>query len=163
MYDPQDLTAGDVILVNGWSHGQSLLGRAFDLLIDWSTDSKYHHAALVGDGVLIEALWTVTLSPLDKYQDCADAFRLPFSDSVKAQAVSWALSRTGERYGIGEVLLDFDRYDLHAIPKLRHRLRRYTCSALVNTAYAHLGHPITRAPFPSPADLSYSPLPSLMR
>lgn len=154
-YDPATLAMGDVVLVERGP--RDLLGW----LIDVATDSPFCHAALVGDGCLIEALWTVTRSPLGKYAAAGWAYR-PVSALVgpvaRQQAATWATARLGRRYGVGEMLADAGRDVLHLPLWPRAAPRRFTCSGLVAAAYAAAGTKLTHAPWPSPMDLAESPL-----
>lgn len=156
MYDPSSLHEGDIILVAGW--GSSPGGDLLSLLISWATVNPFHHAAIVGDGKIIEALWTVQTSPLDKYASAGWTFSVDTSDAVRRAAVDWCMRRLGERYGIRELLDDAGRDVLHLPIGWRVRPRLYTCSGLIAAAYAAAGLVLTYAPLPSPADLSYSPL-----
>lgn len=158
-YRVADLQPGDTILVRGG--GKSLPARALDAAIRWSTGSSYTHAVLVGDGVLIEALEKVTLSPLGKYAEIGDRFEVeicPYSGHPSARAIEWAKAHVGAPYGVREILLDAARFDLHWLPHVRRPLRHLTCSGLVAMAYAQSGITLTYAPWPAPSDLSYSPL-----
>ena len=159
MYDPRTLRAGDVILVNGAPPGEAFPGRLLDLAIGWATVSPFHHAAIVStSGTLIEALWRVTESPADKYASCAISLRPFCAAKVCAKAAQWASSRVGDRYGIAEILEDGGRDILHLPIGWRFHPRHLTCSGLVAASYVAAGAPLTRAPVPSPADLSYSPI-----
>lgn len=158
MYDVGQLRPGDIALVCGHTQGESAAGFLLDFLIDFATVNPFHHAAIVGDGVLIEALWKVTASPLGKYQDVAYAFRPNVSKQVAAAAADWARGRIGDRYGVKEILADGARDLLHIPVGFGWRPSHLSCSALVAEAYRRVGAPITRAPLPSPADLSYSPI-----
>ena len=151
-YRVEDLKPGDVVLVEGVGP----LARA----IKWSTGSPFSHVALVGDGHLIEALWTVSRSPLGKYAAKAGwAYRVAgATDEQRAKAVAWAEGRVGAKYGIREIALDAAKFDLHWTPRLRHPLTRLTCSGLVAQAYREAGVVLTWASFPAPSDLSASPL-----
>lgn len=153
MYDPQRLQPGDVILVSG--------SGAIDVLaaiIRFATVSPYHHAALVGDGCLIEASFTVQRTPLDAYAETGEAFSVRASERRRLLAVAAATARLGTPYGIRELLADGARYFLHLPLIYPWNARRQTCSGLIAYAYRDAGIPLTFEPCPSPASLSYSPL-----
>lgn len=160
VYDPSTLRPGDIILCVG--KADLSLGGALDASIEWATDSPFDHAALVGDKELIEGLWRVTLSGLGKYADSTGvAYSVTATDAERAAAVAWMKSRVGQSYGVKELLEDAGRDILHLPlwPKGSPRAKqRYTCSGLVAAAYAQAGVTLTWAPWPSPADLSFSPL-----
>ena len=152
-YKASDLQPGDILLIT------ASRGSLLDSLIKWSTDSPYVHAAIVGDGCIIEGLWKVTESPLNKYEGNGWAFSVPGSTAEQRNAaVKWATSRVGRHYGVLEILLDGARFDLHWLPRHPIVPRRLTCSALVASAYLASGFRLTWAPFPAPADLAASPL-----
>lgn len=149
-YDPASLKPGDVVLV-------LCQPTVLDWLISRSTACPFVHAAIVADGHLVESCWAVQRAPLDKYAKIACAYRVPgATDAQKQAAVAWAEGVVGLRYGVREILLDAERFDLHHIPKLKAPLKRWTCSGLVAQAYRNAGYPVTHAPFPAPADLAYS-------
>lgn len=150
-YNPAHLHPGDVLLVRALTHCD-VLGA----LIDFATDSPYHHAVLVGDGFLIEALGHVTRSPLDKYKASADAFTVDAPPSVQEAAIHAAEDRIGTPYGVAELLDDAARYFLHLPVVYPWNARRQTCSGLVAYAYRKAGHPLTYAKVPSPGDLADS-------
>ena len=152
MYDPAQVRVGDIILVER---------RQWDLigaLIDWATVSPFCHAAIAGDGHLIEALWHVTESPLDKYAGGGWLFRTVASDAQRQAAAGWAESHVGQRYGLAELLDDAGRDVLHLPLWPRAQPRLVTCSGLVHAAYRAAGVHLTFAPWPSPMDLACSPL-----
>ena len=160
MYDPTTLQSGDVLLMIG--RPQLDLGGALDAGIEWATDSPFDHAALVGDGVLLEQLWTVTQSPLDKYAANGWRFQVRGVASYDAdKAIAFVTARLGQTYGVKDILADAARDILHLplwpanSPRAK---QRYTCSALVTAAWASAGVMLTYAPWPSPADLSFSAL-----
>lgn len=150
MYAPIDCQPGDVILVRG--RGPLSVG------IKWSTSSVYSHAAMVGQGRLVEAVWRVSEAPVDKYVAVGDRFGVQASEAQRAYAVAWMEKHLGRPYGTREILLDLDRYDLHWLARVRHPLNRWTCSGLIVEAYRQAGVALTYAPYPSPADLFYSPV-----
>lgn len=149
-YDVAALRPGDIILVT--SNG-SLLDRT----IAWS-QGPFVHAALVGDGHLVEQVWTARDSPLDEYSGIGWIYRVQATDKQRQAAVAWAEARLGQRYGVEEILLDAARFDLHLWPRRVRPLKRLTCSAFVAMAYASAGVTLTWAPWPSPTDLAASPL-----
>ena len=150
-YFVQDLVPGGIILVRG----RGIFADA----IRWSTGSPYTHAVYVLDReTLIEGLATVVESPADKYKNVGDFFTLADMAFVDTAAVSvWMRKHLGRRYGVKEILLDALRFDLHFVPRPR-PLRHYTCSGLICAGFGSAGVILTRAPWPAPSDLAYSPL-----
>jgi len=153
MYKVEQLQAGDVILVIG----TSCLAKG----IQWATVNQYSHAAIVGHGVLIEAVWPdVATAALETYEHTGWRFTTTATPLQKQTAVQEAHARVGTPYGLEELALDAGR-DIFHIP-WTHRLpgmnRLLTCSGLVAYVYKAAGYPLTYALFPSPADLSYSPV-----
>ena len=159
-YDPAHLQPGDILLMVG--RPNLSLGGWLDASIEWATDSPFDHAAIVGDGEIIEALWAVTASPPDKYAENGWAFSVPtVTEEQKQAAIRWAVSHIGHRYGVAELLDDAGRDILHLPlwPQASPRAKaRYTCSGLVAAAYASARVPLTWAPWPSPQDLACSPV-----
>lgn len=151
MYIVAALRAGDIILVRG----TSLLDRA----IQWASVSPYSHAALVGDGHLIEALGHVTRSPLGRYALRGDVFRVMAATDVQRRAaVAAAEQRVGQFYGWQMVAADAARDILHIPWWYRVKPRRLDCSGLVWWAWWSAGVDLTHAVAPSPGDLADSPL-----
>lgn len=156
MYHPDDLRPGDVLLMVG--RPRLSLGGVLDALIEYATVSPFDHACIVGDGHLVEALWHVQRSPLDKYAANGWRFSVNATEEQKAAAVAWMEQRIGWIYGIRELMRDGER-DILRVPMWpRVAPQRFTCSGLVAMAYQQAGVRLTLAPWPSPADLSYSPL-----
>ena len=148
---------GDVILVAGihWDHG--LGAGLLDAAIQWATDSPFHHAALVGHGVLIQALDTVGTAPLDTYTADGWLYRVDATADQRAAAIAAATRRLGTPYPASVLLDDAARDLLHLPIWARLTASRLTCSGLVAWAYRAAGVRLTWAPLPSPADLSFSP------
>lgn len=158
MYHVADLHAGDILLVHNAHHS------LFDWLIELATNAPWDHAAYVADPSdaqhgLIEGLWRVTASPLNKYQADGVIFRpLHCPLPTISRITEWLRHRLGDPYGVTELLLDGGLDYLHLTCLQRIKVRYYTCSGLLAVAFRANGYPLTFAPFPSPADLSYSPL-----
>jgi len=153
MYDPGQVEVGDVILVRG-----AAVWDVVAALIRLATISPYHHTVLVGEGHLIEAGFTVTRSPLDKYEHTGDAFSVRCTRQRALSAVAAAEARLGTPYGVAELLDDAGRYFLHLPLVYPWNARRQTCSGLIAYAYRAAGVTLTYQPCPSPGSLSYSPL-----
>lgn len=149
-YDAASLVPGDVILCP--SNG-SLLDR----LIAWS-QGPFVHAALVGDGHLVEQVWTARDAPRGAYARNGWVYRVQATDEQRTLAVRRAELMLGRHYGIEELIADGLRFDLHLWPRRALRLRRLTCSAFVCAMYAASGVTLTYAPYPSPVDLACSPV-----
>ncbi|MDA8343904.1 MAG: hypothetical protein M0Z66_00325 [Thermaerobacter sp.] len=158
MYDPSDLQPGDVLLMT--SGGRGFLPNLLDALIMFSEGNPLVHAALCGDGELIDPVWRVTCHPLDFYAKNGWRLRPNCPESSRRAAVDWARARVGDPYGLTELLEDGVRFDLHFVARAWYRLhrKRYTCSGFVAEAYTQAGVVLTYAPLPSPSDLSYSPM-----
>lgn len=153
MYDPGQLEAGDVILVRGGAPWDPIAS-----IIRLATVSPYHHAALVGEGHLVEAGLTVVRSPLDEYVRTGDSFPVRCAKPQAERGVAAAEARIDAPYGIAELLTDGGRYFLHMPLVYPWNARRLTCSGLIAYAYREAGVPLTYEPCPSPASLSCSPL-----
>jgi cell wall-associated NlpC family hydrolase len=147
MYDPEDLRPGDIILCEGELDVRDPLG----LIIMWASDNRFQHAALVGDGEILEAIDEVTAAPLHQYAPVG--WRYEVAGATEAQreaAVAAARRRLGEVYtcrSLGRVPL-YRRLDPHDV----------VSSGLVTWAFAQAGIRLTWEPLPTPASLSYSPL-----
>jgi hypothetical protein len=149
-YDPRRLSPGDVILVPG----RGVLAW----MIELSTANPFSHAAIAtGAGTLVEAAVVVVERPASVYAQEGWAYRVRAAEAERSRAVTSARRRLGEPYGVRELLFDAARFDLHLVPKPR-PLHHLTCSGLVAASYAEAGVILTHAPWPAPADLSYSPL-----
>ena len=157
-YQTQDLQPGDILLMQGRSTSP-WWDQALDAGIRWSTDCWAVHAALVGDGVIINPLWHVQADALAIYAQNGFAYRVANASAAHTRrAVQWAMQHVGQRYGLAELLADAGRLDLH-LPLGTHWFPHYvTCSGFVAAAYRHAGIALTYAPLPTPADLLYSPL-----
>ena len=144
------LLPGDVLLVEGTS--------VFDKLIRWATNSPYNHAAIVATDCVsvIEAQTPVALRiPASFYAGRADVWRLmPFAPKVALVAAARAERFVGQPYGWQEVI-GSGLWDVAHVP-IRYKLRTFDCSGLVVQSYADAGLMLSRHPFPSPADLSFS-------
>ncbi len=158
-YRAEALRPGDVLLMTTGPK-QSLGSRLLDVLIAVSEGNPFVHSCLVGDGHLIDPTWpSVQQAPLDRYSRSGWAFRVHTGEMRRQAALAWAEAHVGNPYGIGELFADAARYDLHIVLPAWYRWRpgRWTCSGFVSQAYLAAGVTLTRAPLPSPADLSYSP------
>lgn len=152
-YRIRDAQPGMVGLVAG-THPE-LLGAAIDCV----TLSRYHHAFLVGEGVIIEATWpTVRTTALETYANSADLFTVACTPEQRRMAVAHAHARVGDPYSIEELLVDGARDLLHLPLVWRWNAKALTCSAFVNAVYREAGVPLTWAVAPSPQDLWNSPL-----
>ena len=143
---------GDLLLVRG----QGPIERT----IEFCTSSPYSHVAtLTPSGELVEAkeFAKVRIVPVDTYPD-ADWFRVQCSPQKRLQAVAWALKRVGQPYGWGDITHDWNRPLVGADLLRRTHLQPLDCSCLVAWAFQQAGVQITRRPYPSPADLYFSPV-----
>jgi cell wall-associated NlpC family hydrolase len=156
MYNPADLKPGDIILCTGELHVVDIVG----LLIQWATNNPFQHAALVGNGCLIEAVEPdVRTAPLDEYAECGWRYEVAGATPEQAQtAIAAAMSRIGQPYGIKALLEDGLRYILHVPLYRRLDPHDLVCSGLVAYSWQQAGITLTYEPLPSPASLSYSPL-----
>ena len=159
MYDLAQLIPGDVLLMTSTPE-ESILAQLLDRAIALSEANPFVHAAIVGDGHIVNPVWHVQRDPPDLYARNGWAFRVQATDVQRAAAVRWAEAHVGSRYGIAELLADCARLDLHLVLPSWYRWRpqHWTCSGFVTEAYRAAGVPLTRAPVPAPSDLSFSPL-----
>lgn len=158
MYEISALEPGDIILVAGSSPGEKLLAKMLDYAIEWATVSPFHHAVIVGNGCLIEQLWHVQRSPLNRYESSGWLFKVNTSEAVKGKVVEAATRLLGTQYSIAGILEDGLRDLLHVPYIPRVAPHRYTCSGFIAEVYRRAGCRITNAPLPSPQDLAASPL-----
>lgn len=158
-YDPTTLQCGDVLLMVRHSPLWTPDGL-LDAGIAVSTVNPFDHSALAveqnGQLVIVEALWHVTVSPLDKYALDGWAFHTHLTPVQQTQLSQAALSTVGQRYGVVQVLESFLRDDIHVDLHPVLDPQHLDCSGLVNWAFQQAGYAITQASVPSPADLSYS-------
>lgn len=149
-----ELLPGDILLIEGTN--------PLDRLIQWATISPYSHAALVGDGCLIEALYRrgVVRSPICKYSQVRKFHgRVPrVAPADLTNAIAWAGLWVGRTYGWREAL-DSGARDLLHVPLRPRVFGHVDCSGLVAAAYLGPGRcALTRAIMPTPADLWASEL-----
>ena len=83
-------------------------------------------------------------------------FRVDCTPQKRVQALAWALQRLGQPYGWGDVAHDWNRPLVGLEVVRRTRLGPVDCSGLVCWAYSKAGVTLTRRPFATPADLSWS-------
>lgn len=159
MYTPERLQCGDVLLMTRHSALWTPDGL-LDEGIAVSTVNPFDHSALVveqnGQLVIVEALWHVTVSPVDKYTLDGWAYHTNLTPEQQASLSHAALSKVGQRYGVIQVLESFLRDDIHIDLHPVLDPQHLDCSGLVHWAFQQVGYAITHAPVPSPADLSYS-------
>ncbi len=158
-YRVEDLQCGDVLAMTRHSPLYTPDG-ALDTGITVSTVNPFDHTAIVveqdGQLVIVEALWHVTISPLDKYVEDGWILRPRLTPDQDRLVSAAALSKVGQRYGIKPVLEDFLRDDLHWAVHTRIDPHHMDCSELVCWSLLQGGYRVTYAPDPSPADVSYS-------
>ena len=132
--------------------------RLLDAAIAWS-DGPFVHAALVGDGCLIEQVDPVMRAPLPKYATNGWAYRVDGATSDQiARAIAWATARLGQPYGIRALLADGAYYDAHVGAALRCHPRHVTCAGFVERAWrCGGGRALTAQPIPAPTSLAFSP------
>lgn len=84
--------------------------RLFAEIIDWDTDSEFHHVVVnVGDGRIVEAVRTVRIDFADQYDEivwCTGRLPSPFvpTDAQRAQIVQAALAMVGDKYNVLDLL-----------------------------------------------------------
>jgi hypothetical protein len=152
MYRPEDLRPGDILLCEGDLDVRDPLG----LIILWASDNRFQHAALVGDGEILEAVDEVRAVALDAYAPVGWRFRVAgASPAQRRAAVAAARSRVGQPYGYRNLRTDgttriplYRRLDPHDV----------VSAGFVAWAFEQAGIRLTWEPLPSPASLSYSPL-----
>jgi uncharacterized protein YycO len=142
--------AGDILLV----HGHSFWETAIEL---WCR-SPYSHAAMAvpekGHVVESKEFKGVQVVPASTYPH-RQWFRVECSPQKRLQAAGWALSRLGQPYGWGDLPHDWDRPFTMALAR---RAGHLDCSMLVAWAYQRVGVTLTSRHYPTPADISRSPL-----
>jgi uncharacterized protein YycO len=140
---------GDILLIRGKS--------PWERAVEWATSSPYGHCAmLVMPGKLVEAKdWRgIQTVPAGTYS--GDWFRVTCTPDQRVRAVAWALARVGQPYGWIEAAHDWNRPFVGLELARRTRLAPVDCSGLVAWSFAKAGVTITRRPYPTPADLSWS-------
>ncbi len=159
MYNPATLLPGDVLLMTSRT-GENIKAGLLDKLISFSEGSPLVHAAIVGEGHIVNPVWRVERAPLSIYAPNGWAFRVSATDAQRSTAVRWAEAHIGNTYGTAEILADAARFNLHfVLPSwYRWRPQHWTCSGFVAQAYLAAGVELTKAPVPAPVDLGYSPL-----
>ena len=159
MYDPATLRPGTILLMER-NPREALPAQALDVLIAASEGNPLVHAAIVGEGHIVDPVWTVRDVPLDTYAANGWVFRVAATDAERAAAVAWAEARIGQGYGLGELAEDAARFDLHLVLPAWYKVirPRMTCSGFISAAYASAGVRLSYAPAIAPSDLSYSPL-----
>jgi hypothetical protein len=151
VYRPEDLRPGDIILCEGELDVRDPLG----LLIVWASDNPFQHAALVGDGELLEAIDEVGAVRLDAYAPVGWRFEVAGATPAQLRtAVDAVRSRLGEPYGYRELRAAGGRIPLYR----RLDPHDVVSSGLVCWAFAQAGIRLSCEPLPSVASLSYSPL-----
>lgn len=158
-YQADHLRGPGVLLMTPPAH-EPCPDRILDDGIAVSTVSPFTHAALVvgtaGHLVLVEALWRITVSPLDKYAATGWYYPLTLTATQSRVLESAARSKIGQLYGLSVVWQDFVRDDLHVDLHPRLDPRHMDCSEFVVWSVRQAGVRLTYAPAPSPADLGYS-------
>jgi hypothetical protein len=95
---------GDIIL----SRSGTWLSKAIRWVQTRQTGSaEYSHASVsIGDGLIIEALWRITIGEIKKYQDQAiEVWRLPLSDEERRSFERGMMQMAGGDYGLGKLFL----------------------------------------------------------
>ncbi len=139
---------------------ESLPAQLLDFLISASEGNPFVHACLVGDGHLLDPLWTVSRQPLALYEAYGWAYKVDATPEQRKAAVAWAEARVGQKYGLLELLAEGARLDLHIMPRAWYtwRPKDVVCSAFCTGAYMDAGPRITYDPLPTPASVGFSPL-----
>ena len=151
MYRPEQLRPGDIILCEGVVDARDPIG----LMFVWASANPFQHAALVGDGELLEAIDQVGTVPLDEYAPVGWRFEVAGASAEQRRAAVTAVrSRLGQPYGYrtlvaaGARIPFYKRLDPHDV----------VSSGLVSWAFGQAGIQLSWEPLPSVASLSYSPL-----
>jgi hypothetical protein len=112
---------------------------------------------LCPDGRLVEAkeFKGIRVVPGNTYPD-GDWFMVQCPPEAALAAVGWALTRVGEPYGWNDVAHNWSRPLVGAELLRRARLQPVDCSGLACWSYLKSGVALSRRPFASPADLSWS-------
>ncbi len=152
---------GNIVL----KKGDILLKKGTDQLskdIEFITDSKFSHAALVSDPgkeLIIEAsLHGVKHNDMIDFIGYTSVFRMnTLTDEQANKIVLFAEKQLGKPYDYEELIDQFLRYVFH-IPNNEVEKGRYICSTFVNAAYASVGIQLTKQNLPSPEDIYESSL-----
>jgi len=94
-----ELKPGDIIL----SRSGTWLSKAIRFVTSLqSGSSEYSHAAMsIGDALLIEALWEISITEAKKYEgQQIQAWRIPLSETDSRNIVHGTLQLAGQNYGI---------------------------------------------------------------
>jgi hypothetical protein len=150
-YAVQDLQPGDIIAV----YARGLIGAA----ISWVINCPYSHIAMVSQGHLVEALATVTRSPLGKYRKSGDLFKVPLTEEQRRRVIKALESKVGQFYGWQMAAEDLLRDVMHIPVVARLNPRGLDCSGLAVWALQEAGVTLTYEPVPSPASVVNSPIP----
>lgn len=160
-YQASQLMGPGVLLMTPPGH-EPLPNRILDDGITVSTVNPFAHSALVvgepGHLTMIEALWRVTESPLDKYEATGWYYPLTLSATQSRVLEAAAFSKMGQLYGASQIWESFLRDDVHIDIHPRLDPHHLDCSGLLCWICRQAGIRLTYAPVPSPADISYSPL-----
>ena len=159
MYRTEDLRVGDVLAMTRsnplWTPAGGL-----DVGIAVSTVCPFTHCAVIaekdGQLVIVEALWHVTISPVDKYTDTGWILRPRLTADQQARFSAAPLSKVGQRYGLRAVAQDFLRDDVHIDLHPHIDPQHMDCSELAVWSLRQVDYRVTYAPAPSPADVGYS-------
>ena len=155
-YTVADLHPGDILLMLP-PKTEPIWDRALDAAIAWSS-GPFVHAALVGDGCLIEQISTIQESPLDKYAAEGWVYRVdPATDAQRAAAIAAFRARLGQPYSITELLVAGAYYDLHDTGVWGDHFHYTVCSTAVERAWRQAGVVLSQQPLVSPTGLAFSP------
>ncbi len=148
------IQAGDIILVSG----EGIMSH----LIEWATSSKYSHVLIaLNDTYGIESQFGRNIGTvrLDKYINTGYVYRVNLTPAQTEKILEAAKSLIGQPYGIDSVANDFLRFVLH-FPPIHFANHWKDCSQYVNWCFSQGGEILTKAPFPAPVDIEYSPHPN---
>lgn len=148
--------------------GDILLKKGADLaavLIRYVTadgepySTSYSHCGIcAGDNKVYDARYPqIGLHDLD-YGDY-DVYHVPLTEWEKAQLISFCESKKGVHYAL-EGVIDEGIQALFHIPVNVNLHGEEWCSLFVNLAFASIGKPLTRKPYPYPNDIAWSVVPS---
>lgn len=155
-YHSTDLHPGDILLMLP-PKTEPIWDRALDAAIAWSS-GPFVHAALVGDGCLIEQRSTIQASPLAQYAATGWVYHVAGASAPqRAAAVAAFRARLGQPYGIHELLIMGAYYDLHDTAVWRDHFPYTVCSTAVERAWRQAGIVLSQQPLVSPTGLAFSP------
>ncbi len=153
------MSAGDVLLFHRPTTKVNFRadprGTFFTTMIQWSTKSRYNHAALdIGGGMMVEAVsGGVKVNPSYSSDDITVAKPVYLGNDLE-DVLAWATGRVGWKYGTLNAFWCGLRNVFPGVAHIKHG-RTIICSELVAEALARAGHDFEKDyALVSPGDLA---------